>query len=480
MKPSILGRGSRARRSVLTALLFSCALVALASHTPAQTIFSENFDGPPPYRAILDPTDPGGWEVSTDPFPGWPPHNGFGKYARAHDLCNVSVDRLLRFPEAGALIDLGGCSSATLKLWAAHGTCTTGCPGTDSCRLAIRKFTGGGFTESTLYVFPNPTLANCGGPGAWTANLSLNLSAFTGSTIQIVVHHATSTIDHLLIDDVRVEGSCNTLPGMPQCFGDGSGASCPCGNTGGPGQGCRNGLGVGAILTASGQAGVTNDTFALTAGLVPAQPGLFFQGNSLINGGIGAPFGDGLRCCGVSIVRLEVAFPPPPQPSVAEMSVNATCMGTAGTIFPGATKCYQYWYRNPGTSPCGSGFNLSNGWTVTWTVGDGSVGCPNCSSSVTIECDDECGSGTPLPGTLAKVNWSCTPNSDCRGIREIKVTGTAPNGQPTGAQLTRTCDNSESTGTFVTGVCFKKGTDITARLWCCRTGDPTTTTTTCQ
>jgi len=34
----------------------------------------------------------------------------------------------------------------------------------------------------------------------------------------------------------------------------------------------------------------------------------------------------------------------------------------------GATRSYQVWYRNPDPTWCTSGtFNLSNGWTVTWT-----------------------------------------------------------------------------------------------------------------
>ena len=41
-------------------------------------------------------------------------------------------------------------------------------------------------------------------------------------------------------------------------------------------------------------------------GMVPSQPGLFFQGDNAINGGLGNPFGDGMRCAGGDIRRFGV------------------------------------------------------------------------------------------------------------------------------------------------------------------------------
>ncbi|MFT7670363.1 MAG: hypothetical protein ACI8X5_003071, partial [Planctomycetota bacterium] len=46
-------------------------------------------------------------------------------------------------------------------------------------------------------------------------------------------------------------------PGMPYCFGDGSGASCPCSGFGAPGEGCKNSTGSGATLTGFGDAVTT-------------------------------------------------------------------------------------------------------------------------------------------------------------------------------------------------------------------------------
>lgn len=159
-----------------------------------------------------------------------------------------------------------------------------------------------------------------------------------------------------------------TEPGTAACFGDGSGAPCGCGNDSAPGSGggCLNGLGVAAVLSASGSNSITTDDLVLTSSGVPAQPGLFFQGNNLIGGGTGQTFGDGLRCCGQNVVRIQVVVPPGPEPATASTSVSIANHAPPGTLNPGDTKCYQHWYRNPGSSPCGLNFNLSNGYSVTW------------------------------------------------------------------------------------------------------------------
>lgn len=158
-----------------------------------------------------------------------------------------------------------------------------------------------------------------------------------------------------------------TGPGTPVCFGDGTGTACPCLNNGGPGAGCANGTGGGGVLSASGNASVSNDTMSLTADGVINNNGLFFQGNNTIGGGAGTAFGDGIRCCGGSVVRIQVVNPPGTiSPATAQMTETATTNGPNGTVLPGVKKCYQFWYRDPATSPCGTQFNLTNAVTVTW------------------------------------------------------------------------------------------------------------------
>lgn len=143
-------------------------------------------------------------------------------------------------------------------------------------------------------------------------------------------------------------------PGSPTCFG----AGCPCGNDGAPGGGCANSAGGGALLTASGDADVSNDTVVLSASGAPAGiPGLFFSGPNTLSGTL---FGDGLRCAGGPLVRLGVEF--------TDAAGNASSQGSLSAqegLVPGTTRTYQFWYRDV-SGPCGTGFNLSNGYVIPW------------------------------------------------------------------------------------------------------------------
>jgi len=175
-------------------------------------------------------------------------------------------------------------------------------------------------------------------------------------------------------DDIQLGNSNdNNNDGIPDecqpgtgsfCEGDGSangGLDCPCGNNGGPGEGCDNGLGFGGLLTASGVPSIANDTLTLTASQIPTgAPGFFFVGNSELAGGNGLPFHMGLRCVGnpVRVKKLDNGgtIPLPGAPSLSQ----------ALGALAGDTSYFQFWYRNGG-GPCGSGsVNTTNGVWVTW------------------------------------------------------------------------------------------------------------------
>jgi hypothetical protein len=90
-----------------------------------------------------------------------------------------------------------------------------------------------------------------------------------------------------------------------------------------------------------------------------------FQGDNAVNGGQGVSFGDGLRCAGGMVARIQVLFPDAfgevHYPGPGDPSIS-----TDGGAQSGDTKRYQLWYRNVVGGPCASGFNLSNGYEVAW------------------------------------------------------------------------------------------------------------------
>ena len=117
--------------------------------------------------------------------------------------------------------------------------------------------------------------------------------------------------------------------------------------------------------TATGTPSISADPLALnvTQG-TPGQPILFFQGINVINAGNGVVFGDGLRCCGGSVIRLEI------RTMTATGDANTTVvLSVRGSASAGDTFCNQGWFRDPpgiGGSPCSTFFNLTNALSVPW------------------------------------------------------------------------------------------------------------------
>ena len=120
---------------------------------------------------------------------------------------------------------------------------------------------------------------------------------------QYVIFEAT-------LDDNRdgvflVPVSSGSPPGTPMCFGDGTGANCPCGNFGTTGTGCANSTGAGGVLSATGTPSVgANALFFAASGLPSDRPALLvsniFQGS--------AAFGDGALCIGSGWAKHSVVF----------------------------------------------------------------------------------------------------------------------------------------------------------------------------
>ena len=153
--------------------------------------------------------------------------------------------------------------------------------------------------------------------------------------------------------------------GSTYCTGDQG--SCPCTNdndgSSGP-AGCANtNFTGGASLTAHGSTSLAAADMTLQCTTSAAlRPGIFFQGDNAIQGGVGSSFGAGLRCAGGAAIRLEVV-------SSDAMGYSSTSVNIAGRsgATPGDIRRYQLWYADPDPSAlCGGGFNLSNGVELTW------------------------------------------------------------------------------------------------------------------
>lgn len=149
------------------------------------------------------------------------------------------------------------------------------------------------------------------------------------------------------------------------CFGDGSGASCPCAahvaTTHGPG--CRNSSGFGTLLVGGGSASVASDDLSLTAVRLPAgKTAVLVYRFGAANGGAGVPLHDGLLCVSGAGGRLGSR-------SASVFPFAATWGPGLGAQLgaPSGTSVYfQVWYRDP-AGACGSGSNFSNAFRVQLT-----------------------------------------------------------------------------------------------------------------
>jgi hypothetical protein len=150
--------------------------------------------------------------------------------------------------------------------------------------------------------------------------------------------------------------------GTNYCACDGSGGAPPCINPGGADAGCANSTGLGARLVASGGASVSADDLAFTADQLPAlRPALLFVGTNAIAGGAGMPFGDGLRCAGGDVRRLGLR--------ISDASGSADFgpgLASTGGWLAGDLRRFQVLYRDPVNSPCGTLFNLTNGFELVF------------------------------------------------------------------------------------------------------------------
>jgi hypothetical protein len=202
------------------------------------------------------------------------------------------------------------------------------------------------------------------GTGPHSTYADANLSLTTGES-----RSAPFSTAGLLFTPRELVGSLIYTAGSSSvvyCSGDGTAAACPCGNIGTAGNGCPSSVNPnGASLVTSGAPSLSADTLVLHGSGMPSSSALYFQGTTQLGGGLGVPFGDGLRCVGGSIARLKTVtnvagashYPQPGDPAVS----------VKGAVAAPGTRTYQVWYRNADPTFCTpSTFNLSNGVLVTW------------------------------------------------------------------------------------------------------------------
>jgi hypothetical protein len=208
------------------------------------------------------------------------------------------------------------------------------------------------------YVFASEAqLVNDG--ALHTAVLSLDFASPGLNLIWFELQHdASGNLGRgLLVDNVRV-----AVPSPASAFcGESAGTPCPCASTAQPPyRGCPSSLGAGVTLRGVGSPHYSTDTYQLGAEDIPAgAPVLFFEGNAQAN----IPFGDGRVCAGGAIVRLGMrvatggaaVYPGSGGVPISVRSPQSTP----------ATRYYQVFFRDA-AGPCGTGFNYSNGWSVTW------------------------------------------------------------------------------------------------------------------
>lgn len=295
-------------------------------------------------------------------------------------------------PFASAAFSSGGVVATSVNL---HGKIPSGIPGVNLATIDVNGLTmeatapsfavgaGGAFSATVtltalsgnLLVTPlvgtpgnTPLAGNTSAPTAVNGTLTL-----VGSNYHLVAPvntvFAFSDPGSGATGSISLIGTITADYGFMKtfCVGDGTGTACPCGNNSpvGQGRGCVHSAGSGARLVASGIPSLANDTLVLTGTSQPAGTlGLYFQGASVLGGGNGILFGDGLLCLG-SIFRMSVKAAPAGSSSYPV--AGDPTISVAGAIPAAPTvRYYQLWYRDAVSFCTSATYNLSNATQVQW------------------------------------------------------------------------------------------------------------------
>ncbi len=268
----------------------------------------------------------------------------------------------------GILSGLGGETPTGFLLGSSDGFDDCATPGVTQGSPSIGDCTPGedhyAFSFDQTYSVPLASLSGLDllpwvGPSGSVVSFDSTASGQASGDIHWAVQRSIQLSASVWVEAVYRYCPSSASVGTPYCFCT---SGSPCGSGADARGGCASSVGVGAILSGSGSSSISAANLALHGARLPAgQPALFFQANNLVAAGLGAPFGDGLRCAEGSLVRLEFVVS-----DASGQAATTANLGWLGGAAAGDLRRYQLWYRDPVGSPCGSLFNLTNGLELTW------------------------------------------------------------------------------------------------------------------
>ncbi len=244
--------------------------------------------------------------------------------------------------------------------------CLDNCPGVSNPTQADADNDGAGDACDNCLSISNPGQADCDGNGTGDAcEIAGGAPDCNLNQVPDACDIAAATSQDLNANGIPDE--CESNGGTPFCFGYGlaaGGVDCPCNNVAvaGSGTGCTNSTGLGALLVGNGTTSVANDQFVLYGSQMTGGFCIVVQGSLLVPP---AFQGDGTRCIGGNLLRLRtkpvvaggVIYPQSGEPAISVLGLVPPTGGVRG---------YEFVYRNPVASPCGTGLNVSNGVSVVW------------------------------------------------------------------------------------------------------------------
>jgi len=113
-------------------------------------------------------------------------------------------------------------------------------------------------------------------------------------------------------------------------------------------------------------ASIVDDTLVLDGMQMSNSSALFVQGATLVNGGAGVTFGDGIKCAGGPFVRLAT------KTNVGVASSYPTAgdlpLSVRGHVMAPGLRRYQVRYRNSAAFCTPDTFNYTNGVEILWSL----------------------------------------------------------------------------------------------------------------